>query len=245
MSPRTNLKSLGAALTRLEAASGMGRKNCPVCRWYQRRSGPDPKNPEPYPGDLLTSKCEFCHSEYTTDLTGKSEEEREEIRLENSITLKDEYTDSRASAYRLWTWFQPWQKQIWKKLEEDQKPTDPNARASQKLCSELESLMKRRHKRLQAKYGEDPFPEHGRLARAIADAEPGRRKKMSFYVEGYRDLEWEETRCLISAQLEKIIWGEVWARTAAALEKVEREIEELIRADEAKLMATRVVFSPR
>jgi len=94
-------------------------------------------------------------------------------------------------------------------------------------------LVVRKRKRLQAKYGDDPFPEHIQLIEAIEDAATDRRE-YNFYMKGFRELVEEETRHLICAELEKIIWGKARPRTAAAIKEVAHRIEELIEAAEAK-----------
>ncbi|MFL6230485.1 MAG: hypothetical protein ACJ741_17065, partial [Pyrinomonadaceae bacterium] len=101
-----------------------------------------------------------------------------------------------------------------------------------KLLEEVQRLIARKEKFLEAKYGDDPFPEHTRLVEEVRARESGRKRPSGSLAE-LSDLEQAETDHLARAELEKIIWGRTRLGTAAAVKRLGREIDELIRAAEA------------
>jgi hypothetical protein len=74
MSRSTSIRSLRAAVRRLEAAAGKGPRYCAFCRYVQGLSRPDPNGPEPTPEEVLKARCEFCNSEYSLYLSMQGEE---------------------------------------------------------------------------------------------------------------------------------------------------------------------------
>lgn len=48
---------------------------------------------------------------------------------------------------------------------------------------------------------------------------------MGVYIGGLYELEEDETKHLIRAELEKIIWGQVFSETAMALDRIRNEID--------------------
>lgn len=96
------------------------------------------------------------------------------------------------------------------------------------LNVEGDRLFAQKHKRLKAKYGECAFPEIMELIEKLRKRER-RQTAPGDYAVGLPDLEREQTNRLICAEMEKIIWGETTAETAAGIDEIEREIEELLR----------------
>lgn len=231
MSLSTGIKSLETRIKRLEASAKKGQRYCAYCRFALRRSWPDPKKPKPSPEDVVKAKCEFCHSEYTVSLAEKSEEEREALRLQYSYTMEDQYIDPKAHALVLWLNYWPDRKQRQKKKGRAQSRPKANKRPLDstfvQLRDEVGELIANKRKSLKSKYGTSVFPEQQQLIESVQNRERDKRKGV--YVQGLFDLEMEETRYLICAELEKIIWGETRPGTASAIEKIGLEIDELIR----------------
>ena len=110
MSLSANIRSLEAAVKRLEVAAGKGQKNCPRCRYDLRHSWHDPKMPEMREEDLIKTKCEFCRSEYTISLARVPEGDRDIYRAFYSYAPEDFYTDPKAHALNLLLQYQPAEK---------------------------------------------------------------------------------------------------------------------------------------
>jgi hypothetical protein len=215
-------RSLESAVSRLEAAAGKGQRYCAYCRSAQYRPLPGSNEPKPRPEDLLKRKCDFCYSECTTNFAGLPAEEREVWRLFFSYTEEDRFTDPKAHAVTMWWSFRA-------ELKELRKPRAAAKRsvkggAANKSLDEFGRILARKHKKLRAKYGE-PFPEQRQLIDSIEN-----RKRRDAYAPGLADLEREETCYLAWAEMEKIFRGEVRAVTAAAIQRIAGEIDELIRA---------------
>src|SRR5215204_388623 len=223
----TGIRHLKAAVRRLEDAVGKGERNCAYCRFMVRKLWPDPKRA--LPDDLFMAECEFCHSKYGVSLRGAPEGDREMLRLMLSFTLEDQYTDPRAHALGLLrdARFAPdaETRELGRKVEERAKK-DPGVRTFVRLRDEAIRLEEREHSRLRAKYGDDQFPEQTRLMESVRNRQ---KRAPGVYAAGLRKLEAEETGHLICAELEKIIWGQARVETASAVERVGKEIEELIR----------------
>lgn len=228
--------NLRARIKRLEDAAGKGWRHCAACRLTRRHEWIDPKQPKPPPEDVLKTKCEYCHSESTVSLANTPEEEREAFRLLYSATIEDQYTNPKVHALLLWLSFDP---QLKKRKENRAKVSgpakdDPNTRLRNKLQAELDKLIARKHKRLKAKYGDSPFPEHYQLIESVRERERHKRNP-GVYVKGLFELEQAEIEQLIRAELEKIIWGEPRSETIGAIKNLAREIDELIStAEEAE-----------
>lgn len=185
---------------------------------------------------MIRARCEFCHSDYTANLASLPVELREAYRLYYSFSLEDQYTNPKAHALQLWIDFQP----------EPQNRREHSARARAKvknsksasalanLREEVRNLILQKRKRLQAKYGEQPFPEHMQIIESVENRKRDKRDG-NYYVQGLFDLEQQETAHLICSELEKIIWGNIRPETASAIERMKSEIDELIRTNkEAK-----------
>jgi hypothetical protein len=215
---KAELRRLKARVRRLEDAVGKGQRNCASCRYMPRHSWSDPQWGAP--GDLFVARCEFCHSEYVAGLKEGGGSDWEMIRLMHSFTLEDQYVDPKANAVRLLceTKFAPnaRAREIGRTLEARSKK-DPGVRTFLRLRDESIRLEERKRQRLRAKYGDDPFPEHGRLIESVRNR--GRRAQ-GLYADGLPELEKEETKHLICAELEKLIWGEVTAETASAIKRL-------------------------
>jgi hypothetical protein len=237
MSPGTSIRSLRAAVRRLEEAAGKGPRHCAFCRYVQGLSRTDPKGPKP--NEVLTTTCEFCNSEYSLDLSMRGEDP-EVLRMYFSYTLEDRYIDPKAHAITLWWELKPERGKDAKRLVAPKRKAkrDPLARAGARLSEELHWLFARKNKQLKTKYGE-PFPEHYQLIKMVRNRE--RRKA---YAPGLAALEREETEHLVRAELEKIVWGEVRAETASALKRLAGEIDELISAAQAEEERRRAESGP-
>jgi hypothetical protein len=107
------------------------------------------------------------------------------------------------------------------------KDAAPAVRAA-KLKEQVQKLYEERHKVLRTMYGASPFPEHDRLVDQVRIREKDRRAAGE-YVAGLFDLEQKRINHLVCAELEKIIWGETRADTVKIVEKIERQVEELVR----------------
>lgn len=220
------IRGMRERLKKLEAAAGKGRR-CVACRLTLRHSWPDPKKPKPRPDDLLKVKCEFCRTEYTVALTRFSGVEREANRLFYSYTLEDIYTDPRAHALSQWFLRRPKPAGKAKRRAPARAKVDAKVRALADLREVANKLYARKHKMLQSKYGESPFPDQLELIKAVEDRQREKRSKAP-YAKGLFELELAETAHMICAELEKIIWGRTSPETAAAIDKLGSEIEELI-----------------
>lgn len=227
MSFSTRVKGLEFRIKRLEAAAGKGQR-CAWCRLILRKTWPDPNKPKLRSEDVIQARCEFCHSDYTASLTSTPVELREAFRLYYSFSLEDQYTNPKAHALQLWLQIRPdGRKRSESSAAARAKIDNKGTRALAKLREDTRNLIAQKQKRLQAKYGEQPFPEHMQII------ESGRNRKHSKrnaggYIQGLFDLEQQENEYLICSELEKIIWGNIRPETALAIEKIEREIDELI-----------------
>lgn len=211
----------------MEAAAGKGQR-CAMCRLTLRKSWPDPNKPKPRPEDLIQARCEFCHSDYTASLANTAVELREAFRLHYSFTLEDQYTNPKAHALQLWLEIrQDGQKRRKHGTNAKAKINNKGTSALAKLREDARNLITQKHKRLQAKYGEQPFPEHMQIIKSVRNREHSKRNAGG-YVKGLFDLEQQETAYLICSELEKIIWGNIRPETTLAIEKIGREIDELI-----------------
>ena len=232
MSYGTRIKGLGAAIKRLESAAGKGRR-CARCRLMLRRSWPDPKKPRPRPEDVIKAQCQFCRSEFIIRLAGMLEVEREAFRLTYSFTLEDMYTNPKAHALSMWWQHRP---DLNKK---DVRPVPPRAKnnpgscALAKLREEEAKLFARKHKTLRAKYGETPFPQHIELIKTVKDGQRSGRAGGD-HVPGLSKLKLAEQNHMVCAEMEKIIWGQTSAETAAALQATGQKIDELLAAARAE-----------
>lgn len=226
-SPR--IKSLEAAIKRLEDAAGKGRKHCAYCQFMMSPLVPGQNQRKPCPEEPVNARCEFCYSRYIINLASFPEDEREAWRLYYSFTMKDQYTNPKAYALQIWVGI----RHDPKKAQGDSinptgKVNNQDSQAHYMLLDELCKLSERKRNMLRAKYGVHPFPEITQLMKSVKDRDRSNRKTNTF-VEGLSELDEEETRLLMSAEMEKIIWGEVRPDTAAAIKRVEREINGLMK----------------
>lgn len=210
---------------KLEAAAGKGQKHCPRCRLAGWHTTPRVlRRPQFEPADLITRRCDLCHSEYEVRLKGLTEPEREIIRLHFKSTTADFYTIPRAHAAAVWVKYRFDVKES--PAPADKVKNDRDARRRSELMAKAYRLTARKHSRFAAKYG-SAF--HGHLERI--DSIRLRRSRMhevDIFVPRLMELEGEETRHLVCAEMEEIIRGETLPVTAAALEDVRRCITELI-----------------
>lgn len=206
------IKGYKAAVGKLEAVVGKGMRSRAPCRFRLRHSWDDPKESTLRSEDVLKAKCEFCHSEYSLSLAGVPELGRSFLRLQHSFTLKDEYTNPKAHAFKLWLEFcSEIKKGQGRSAADKRKANTKRARTHAKLQEEFDELLVRRHHKLKAKYGESPFPEHRQLIESMRNRESSRRTAHPF-LRGLIELERRETDHLICAELEKIILGRPDAR---------------------------------
>jgi hypothetical protein len=70
---------------------------------------------------------------------------------------------------------------------------------------------------------------HLKLIESV-ETESRNKRTRGVYAQGLVELEQELTSHLVRAELEKIIWGETSAETAPAIERLGREIGDLVRA---------------
>ena len=229
------LKSYKAAVSRLEAVVGKGMNNCVSCLLTLCHYWPDPeevnsKASKLQSEDIFWAKCEFCHAEYGLSLTGFPEEGRKIIRLEHSFTLEDEYINPKAHAFKLWQEFWPENKRG-RSAGNQQSINNKRARTRSQLQKKFDELVERKHRRLKAKYGALPFPEHKQL---IESVEESQRQRRNAFISDLNRLVQEETDYLICAELEKLIWGNTRPATVASIELIGRKIEELKEEADAR-----------
>jgi hypothetical protein len=222
MSRGSSIKSLAAAVRRLEKAAQRGPRHCAYCR-SARRVSPGPDAPEE---EVLRRRCEFYHSELAIHLPSQAEQ-REVFRMLFTYTLEDTFTDPKAHAFILWWTYMREHSDGCAVPDGNAKGTPP-ALAGAKPSDELERLADRRFNKLLAKYGE-PFPEHSQLIAAVEEAER-RKKDTSIFVPGLKELWRKRTDYLICCELEKIIWGGTIPETEAVIERLSLEIDELVRS---------------
>lgn len=223
MSSGIRIGRLRASVKRLEAMAGKGGR-CADCHLNRRHPRPRPGDQTPRPGDSLTVACEFCDTKTVVSLAGLSEEGRELQRL-HYAPLAARYTDARVSAY--WCWFILDPKvarsaQSLKHSEERLKygtarpGRDPAGRKLAELRAEARGLIQDKRKRLAAKYGENPFPEQGRLMDSLLERLPTRRAAGP-HDERLLNLLRREAVLEARAVLETIMLGRPLTATAAAL----------------------------
>jgi hypothetical protein len=168
------------------------------------------------------------------------EYEREFYRLFFSATLEDVYRDSKAHATRLWLrhWIYANKKQAARRspLSEDAneriKLDSGTRRRIDKLGVESANLFTKKHRMLRSKYGKTPFPEHQDLVNEVRAQAKGNWGSSS--PEDIKELDEERVEHLICAALEKIIWGKTRSDTQSDIERIEREIDELIKEAEVR-----------
>lgn len=232
----TDIRVLRAGLRRLEDAAGKSRRNCLYCRLNVGRRLADPKRARPRPEGVVRSRCEECGSEYWVDLSGHSERDREAYRLYCSYTREDYFTDPKAHALIRWVLSTCGDK------EEDSgsKPA-PQKRAAKRrgagklaeLTARYDALADRKVEALRAKYGKDPFPELTRRAESIL-GEPHEDHDANLLPRGHQnrpefdDLERREREHLVSAAMERFVFGRVWPETEEAVARLRARIDELL-----------------
>lgn len=225
MSRGNSIRSLAAAVGRLEKAARRGPRYCAFCRYIQA-AVPRPNTPAE---EVLEADCEFCGSRNVVHIRMEGED-LEVTRMFFSYTLKDRYTNPKAHALTLWWGFRPRRAENEKRGAVSKASTrkNPLARAGAKLAEELDGLFERGRAKLLAKYGE-PFPEHLRLVASVEERERAKRDA-SVFAPGLKELRRKRTDYIICRELEKIIWGGTRPETEAAIESVSLEMDELVRA---------------
>lgn len=238
---RHKYSALRRRIEKLEEAAGMGRKHCPNCRLNHRGwLAVEPNYPIPPGGDLVIRHCEFCHSRFLLNLKGTTDGSQGEMRrLMLTFTQEDTYTDPRAKAAAVW-WRNKFARQpSWPAATESGAKGGRDARTYLKLREEVERLTKRKRRRLKAKYGPPSYSEFKDMMRSIK-SRPSRAAEAGVSVPTLSNLEDEESDHLFFAELEKIIRGEPFSETTAALEDVRRRISDAVeeaRRDEARRKA--------
>jgi hypothetical protein len=225
MNSKSRMRSLEAAVGRLERAAGRGPKYCAFCR-YIRAAAPRPNTPEE---EVLRTDCEFCGSRYAIHLR-LSNEDLDVARMYFSFTLEDRFTDPKAHALTLRCTYKLGRAETERRGAALGRGTsrDPLARAGAKLWEDADILIDRRLGRLRAKY-DDPFPEHSQLIASVEERERAKRDT-SVFAPGLKELWRERTDYLICCELEKIIWGGTRPETEAAVEMLSLEMDELVKA---------------
>jgi hypothetical protein len=236
MSFSTRIKSLDSRVKRLEIGAGKGQR-CAYCRFKLRTHWPDQDKPTPMPEDTMLITCEFCHTIYSTSLAGIPAEEHDAFRLHGSFSLEDHYTNPKAYALNVWMELRPetqkMQTRIPRARAKIKRGKTPTAR--DKLRKAAINLIAQKCKRLEAKYGERPFPEQAQIIESAENKLRNKRNGNDYahgpnvYVEGLFELERQENAHLIRSKLEKIIWGKTRLETASAIEQIPRKLDELIR----------------
>lgn len=228
---------LKTRIKRLETAMRKGQKFCPLCRLECRPRLPDPKKPRVRVEDIVSVKCMICQTVYLIGLDKLEPTEREITRLILSSTLEDLYTNPKVHAAVLWRAYAPCKiedvsgqtsEEMHRTIEERAKK-DRNARLYVELNSEVTKLFERKRKIFAVKYGGFPFPKHSLLIHSIQKRQK-RSSDKSMYVPELFDLEMEETKHLIRAEMEKIIFGAARVETVSAIEDIGRRINEAIEA---------------
>ncbi len=224
--------NLKTRIKRLEAAVGIGQK-CASCRFTLRTSLPNPKKSMQPSKDVIYVRCEFCNFDFALSLAEVPEAEREAVRLQYSFTLEDYYTNPKAHALELWFSHRPQSKKntVPRRGTVRKAKNNSSTYIFNKLLEEMNTLLAQKHKRLKFKYGDSPFPEHTQLIESVRNRENNKRDS-SVYVRGVFDLEQEKTQHMICAELEKIIWGQTRPETTSAIERIEQNIDDLIKTVE-------------
>jgi hypothetical protein len=177
---------------------------------------------------VVKARCNVCDSEYLISLDSVPQSAHEFFRLFYSSTLEDQYTNPKVHAAVFWMYCSSKRNQKEQNYPADSKgKKDANTRLYTELSNEVRKIISQKHKRLQAKYGGPPFPEHRLVLKPIL-ARRSRGNEIKVFVPEIRELEREEKRHLMCAELEKIVCGEVRAETASAIEKVRLQISNAI-----------------
>jgi hypothetical protein len=234
-------------MKRIEAAAGKSPGNCPFCRSRRYRSlRSHPEKPPLHPEDVIRVRCEFCHFEYDESIAGLPEDEREIRRLERSFTMEDRYRDPKANALIKWRLYRVFAGIKGEAIAAKQQPQGQQRAAgsgkvaargqvsASKLQVQMANLISKEHKRLEAKYGGPPFPEHQELIKTTQIKASLERATKVHDFGLFSELESQRTYLLVCAELEKIVWGRTRPQTEAAIEEVEQKIEELIKAAEER-----------
>lgn len=266
---RTSAAVMRARLSRLERLAGRGR--CP-CRLFQRKhTWCDPTRAPAEPGVsslIVIAPCEFCGTTWRYDLSGYPEEVREVPRLYYVSGLEDLYTDPRVRAAQHWMgyWAEarsrtaprgarsppaPAHSTLGSEHYERRRRDLERARAREKdpdvkrwlgLLAQSLALIVPRLRRLERRYGKNPFPDVEALVAEFGGPDDGgtpeerqERARQRLLGQGppIRRGPW-----FVCAEMEKIILGGVSAYTAAEVEECERrELARIaqIRAQEEQL----------
>lgn len=114
---------------------------------------------------------------------------------------------------------------------------DKARRALAKRREEVDSLLTLKRKRLEAKYGSNPFPEHTQIFGSVVNRERGNRDAEDS--REFHDLQVEEDLRLVCSEFEKIVWGYVRPDTASALDRIGQRIDELVNEKRERLQEAR------
>lgn len=204
----------GTKLKRLESLVGIGQR-CARCRLIVRES--DEYKTNKSTNDYIVSTCKECGTQHRSSLERYSVSERQALRMFESYSDDEIFTNPKAYALLLWLKFRPAVIEAIKKRlksfsrERNQsKPKTKGERLYAELTKEQNKLEKKKRERLFAKYGKR-FPEQDAL---VKDLIGGNREEP--------ELKSAEAR----GKLETIIWGAPLPETIAEIERIEQGIKE-------------------
>ena len=249
---RTKADGLRARLARLERLAG--KAPCPGCRLSRRHSWLDATKPRPEPKDpslIVTVACEGCGTPHWWDLSGYPEELREVARLGHTSKLEDEFNDPRVWAARRWVVYWSLTRALrlraerarrWRDAPRERpargqgayarrqegrelaRVSEPDVKLYNRLLAEAGALVERRRRRLERRYGKNPFPDiEVRVAAIIRGPDPDRlttEEKLAYVRADFFQPPGEpELRAwLLCAEMEKIVLGDVSAYTVGRIE---------------------------
>lgn len=234
----TAIRGLEAKIKKLENTIGQKRRNCPACHYREIRRLLDASG-APFrlrPDELIERRCEICNAKRSINLVASPEDEYKAGRLWCSFTQEEYYTDPIAHAINEW-----WKHRVrisrrrasggyagsahGEARPQTQKETRGEQLLSQ-LRKELINFKAEKRKALEAKYGASPFPEQKELIEATRARVHMKRRDGAWSGLEILDMDLERIDYLVCAEMEKIIWGEVFPETVAGIEKMERAIDE-------------------
>lgn len=216
--------------------------------------------PKAPPEDFVNAWCSYCNTEYVLYLGHIPKEDRDAWRMWYSISVEFCYLNSKAHALGLWLIHQQQKGSLQASISFQghlllphmtARGKDKAQTAGQRLVLKLRREEHERQQNklmlLRAAFGVPAFQKEQyeliEATRAKAKAEAKERGN----IPGSERSEAERAHHLVSAELEKIIWGDVRPLTKAAIEKAESMIDWLVNAkrtedakrEEAKDLARR------
>ena len=268
---RTNAVGMRARLARLEKLSGKGRcPFCRLERRHKwADSAKPPAGPE---GSSLTvtAHCELCGAPWRCDLSDYPEELRGVARLYYASELEDLYTDPRAWAAQRWMGY--WEearrqnrmgprepqglsvparsplrhKDYRRRLGQLERARalakDPDVKRYLGLLVQILALILPRLRRLERRYGENPFPELESRVAAIVGPDlslMSPKERMAYTREALERPLRRGGAWLLCAEMERVVLGGVSAYTARKIADCERRAQERSAEAEALLVIGR------